>query len=269
MSKEDLQAKRALLEAMTNDELREPTTIPVDIYIREAEKLYSVFKDDIESFKSVGFKEEQVNDLGIRIGALREASSLWLTYRYNREEARRIWEERSEEGYRLRDWLLATLKVAYRKDIVLKGRLKAVASGQGHADMVQDINDLAVLGRTNPEPLKLINFDFTHFERAAKMADFLGEILGRFDADNDRFHKSKRLRDAAYTHLKEIVNEIRLFGKYLFHEKREKKLRYYSDFLRKKKRKAMLKAKNMEKKEGEKEKAKVDLSLELPSKSIN
>jgi hypothetical protein len=39
--------------------------------------------------------------------------------------------------------------------------VSAITDGSGHADMIQDLNDIAVLGRENPDPLTAIGFDLT------------------------------------------------------------------------------------------------------------
>ncbi|WP_372935386.1 hypothetical protein [Mariniphaga sediminis] len=49
----------------------------------------------------------------------------------------------------------------------------AITDGSGHADLIQDLNDIAVLGRENPDPLTSIGFDLTQLDLAATRADEL------------------------------------------------------------------------------------------------
>jgi hypothetical protein len=47
----------------------------------------------------------------------------------------------------------------YRKQPDLQAAVSEIAEGNTNADLVQDLNDLAVLGRNNPEPLLATNFN--------------------------------------------------------------------------------------------------------------
>ncbi|MBN2804148.1 MAG: hypothetical protein JXR91_13725 [Deltaproteobacteria bacterium] len=82
--------------------------------------------------------------------------------------------------------------------------------------MIQDLIDLSEIGRENPEPLKAISFDMNKIELAAQKSKEMGELRGQARADNAEDNKTKLIRDKAYTHLKEAVDEIRACGQYLF-----------------------------------------------------
>jgi hypothetical protein len=55
--------------------------------------------------------------------------------------------------------LLHAYAFTYRKHADLAVRVSAIREGATHADMIQNMNNLAVIGRENPEPLKKIHFD--------------------------------------------------------------------------------------------------------------
>lgn len=91
--------------------------------------------------------------------AHKHLKSLWYKDRYSQEEAQRDWTVRSPLAYELRDELLHDFRFAYRADVILLDRVAAIAEGNSHADMIQYLNDLAMLGRANPAPLIAIAFD--------------------------------------------------------------------------------------------------------------
>ena len=131
-----------------------------------------------------------------------------------------------------------TYRFAYRNDPVILGRVPAIDDGGGHADMIQDLNDLAVLGRENADPLTAINYDMAKLENAATLADEMAEVLATANGDKAEQNESKLTRDRGYTHLKELVDEVREAGKYLFWRNPQRLKGYSSEYWRKLARKS-------------------------------
>ena len=82
--------------------------------------------------------------------------------------------------------------------------------------MLQDLNDIAVLGKENTEPLTKINFDLTLLDKAAESADQYSSLLAEATSDRLNNSEAKILRDKAYALLKASVDEIRDCGQYVF-----------------------------------------------------
>ncbi len=82
--------------------------------------------------------------------------------------------------------------------------------------MIQDLNNLSVLGRDYAGPLSAINFDVVILDEAAAPVGEMSDLLGA--ATNERADSAgaKKIRDQAHTHLKEAVDEVRDFGQYVF-----------------------------------------------------
>jgi vacuolar-type H+-ATPase subunit E/Vma4 len=59
-------------------------------------------------------------------------------------------------------------------------------------------------------------------------------LLSEMDRDRDREKRSeaKKIRDQAYTHLKEAVDEIREFGRYVFRQNKKRSRVYASEYKR-------------------------------------
>jgi hypothetical protein len=144
--------------------------------------------------------------------------------------------KQSPEAYAFRNDLLASFRFAFRKDDALLSRVSAIAEGSGHADLIQDLNDLAVLGRENPDPLTAIGFDLTQLDLAATRADELANLLAEANGDKADPNYSKTIRDKAYTHLKELVDEIREAGKYVFRNDKNRLKGYSSSYWKKQNR---------------------------------
>ncbi|HZJ35832.1 MAG TPA: hypothetical protein VFD29_04330 [Gillisia sp.] len=229
---EDYNAKLAEIMAIPVEEVQEPT-LPVDVFLQEAENLHHWGMDDADALKVVGITMAMIKDLPVRAGACRESQSIWNKDYRSQQEAQKLWAEQSPLAYDLRNDLLQTMRFAYRKDPVLLSRVSAITDGSGHADMIQDLNDIAVLGRENTEPLAAIAFDITQLELAATRADELADLLAEANGDKADHNESKVIRDKAYTHLKKLVDEIREAGKYVFRNDKNRVKGYSSQYWRK------------------------------------
>jgi hypothetical protein len=208
--------------------------MPVEVFAKEAEYLIKWVQDDKEALIGRGLDWNVVTDIPVRIGALREADSRWYHLRFSQAEAAKAWNEQSDEGYDFRNILLHEFRHAYREDPSLLTKVSGIADGSGHADMIQDLNDLAVLGKANIEPLQATNFDTAELDRAAHLSDVLGDLLGSAEVDRDTNNVTRIIRDQAYTYLKQAVDEVRAVGQFVFWRDDKRLKGYASDYFRKK-----------------------------------
>ncbi len=217
MSKENFETKKDLLERIEQDQIKTPKA-PVDSILQEAENLYVWATKDQQALEQGSGLDwtQHVTDLPTRAGALRYAQSHWVSERYSQEEANKIWKETSEKAYKMRDDLLDDFRYAYRKRSDLINRVRSIADGYGDADMIQDLSDLSVLGKSNPDELVTAKFDLSKLDTAATDADTLAELLAKANGATQENAAAKEIRDKAYTHLKEALDEVRAAGKYVF-----------------------------------------------------
>ncbi len=179
-----------------------------------------------------------VESLPERAGALRESESLWFKIRFSREEAEKEWLTKSPAAYELRDTLLHDFRFAFRNIPEIANRVAAIAEGSGHADMIQDLNDLSVLGKANPEPLAAIGFDATLLDTAAATADEMATLLSEATVVRADRNIERIIRDRAYTYLKQALDEIRACGQYVFWRNEERYKGYISSYHKKEHKKA-------------------------------
>ena len=231
MSSTDYAAKLALIEAIDPADLKKPN-IPVKAYLQEAENLYHWAQEDKTMLQSAGLPWSWVQDLPQRIGALREAESLWFKERFGREEAQLQWDQEAPAAYALRDQLLRSMRYAYRRDGPLLKRVADIAAGTGHVDMIQDLNDIAILGRANAEPLQAVGVDAEALDQAAATAADMADLLAMVNGERAHGSSARVIRDQAYTHLKEAVDEIRACGEYVFWDNPARLDGYHSQYRR-------------------------------------
>jgi hypothetical protein len=207
--------------------------MPVEVFAKEAEYLAKWAQDDKEALTGRGLDWNLVTDMPARIGALREADSRWYNLRFSQAEAAKAWNEESDEGYDFRDILVHEFRHAYREDPALLTKVSGIADGNGHADMIQDLNDLAVLGKANIEPLQATNFDTAELDRAAHLSDVLGDLLASAEVDRETNNVTRIIRDQAYTYLKQAVDEVRTVGQFVFWRDEQRLKGYASNYFRK------------------------------------
>ena len=220
---DDYNATIETIRAIPDDKTLEPA-MPVDTYLQEGENLAKWSMMDAEALATIGITTEILNNLPVRAGALREAQSIWVKDHNSQQDAQREWAEAAPAAFAMRDQLLHDFRYAYRNDAAILARVAEIAEGDSNADMIQDLNDLSLLGKSNTGPLEAINFILERLEVAANASDELANILALANGDKSLQSESKVIRDKAYTHMKELVDEIRNAGKYLFwkNEKRYK-----------------------------------------------
>ena len=218
--------KLRIISAIPKQAIKKPT-IPVSIYIHYAEKLYQWMKDDMPEFAAAGFKISLVEDLPARISACRVAQSICVSEPDKIENACKEWLRLAPEAMDLRELLLNTYYYIFRSNDDLLYQLNLIDEDESDIDLMKDLNHLYILGKTNSEELQLINFDLFILEEAAVRSIQLSEILSDANGDNSKEKKAMDIRDQSYTYLKELIDEIKSCGRYLFW-KDEKRLTGYT-----------------------------------------
>jgi hypothetical protein len=102
--------------------------------------------------------------------------------------------------------------------------------------MIEDLNDLSLLGKDNTRLLEAINFDLSLLDKAAQTSREMAVLLDEKDRERERERgepsEAKKIRDQAYTHLKEAVDDILEAGKFVFRQNKKRLRKYASAYRR-------------------------------------
>lgn len=226
---ESYQKLKKQIEAIDEKDVRQPD-IPVDVFNQEAENLYQVALTDKEALLARGLKEENISLLAEAAGACRYAEAEWNKERNEKQAAEREWKEKSPEAYELRSDLIDELEFAFYGEHELLSALDRIRDGNGDADMIQDLMDLSVLGKEYTSFLQETHFDAALLDQAETVADEMSELLGRANGMRDSNQESKLMRDRAYTFLRELVSEVRRYGKFVFRKDEDHAAKYASEY---------------------------------------
>lgn len=213
--------------------VKTPHNIPMAIYIQEAEDLHHWVLQDKEALTAAGLDAKYVNDLPDLCEAATVAEREWYVQLNSVTKGVLEWEKQAPPAFELRKQLLHHFRFAFRGYPHLLQALKHISGGgKSYAAQIQDLNDLAVLGRANLQLLEAIPFDMSLLDKAAQASFDLSMVLADAIRDRRRPSDAKEVRDLAYTRLKEAVDEIRFYGRYVFRGNKERLIGYRSQHMR-------------------------------------
>ena len=234
---QDLQALLPALEAIPPGDLVMPS-MPVATFLQEAEDLNAWLQPDRAALEAHGQPPALLESLPARIGALREAESAWNAARFDREQAQADYEELSAQALDEFAQCVRHFRYAFRKHPGLLARLPSGTGWATDAERIQELNNLAVLGREHVELLAAAGFDPALLDDLAATSDLLADKCALARGERASGRGSKVLRDRAYTHLKDAVDEIRAAGRFLFWTDEVRLAGYRSEYMRKSRAKA-------------------------------
>ncbi len=237
MAKNEFELKKEVIEAIENETVKYPN-IPVDAALQESEDLTVWCQQDKELLVKSGLDWGLVEDLPIRTGACRYIQSEWQKEYRSIEDAQREWAEKSPTAFKLRDELLHHFKFAFHNRPDLLSRVKNIAEGGTNADMIQDLSDLSVLGKSNKDLFLNTLMETSQLDLAASTSDSLAVVLANSNGEKLKDNEKRILRDKAYAHMKEAVDEIRRCGQYVFWRDKIRYTGYTSRFIKRKNQKA-------------------------------
>mgnify|MGYP003624723680 CR=1 FL=1 len=208
--------------------------IPVDITIGESGTLNRYATEDEEVLLAKGLKEGLIQQLIPSAKFLQDKQSAWIAVYQSALSSTQQWEAKIDEARLLQRELKHDFQFAYRNDPDILKKLKNIVGGNGNMDLIQDLSDYPAFAKQYPEPLTAILFDTSKTDRAKQISLDLVDLMNEVDGvKNSKNRPEKLMRDRAYTHLKQLVDEIRAYGKYAFWNDEEKQKRYSSEYLRK------------------------------------
>jgi hypothetical protein len=206
--------------------------MPYQVYINEAEALHTRASLDIALLDKYNLTPDHLNRLLVCTGALRTAQSNWEAKRSAKKKARDAWDAEAPELFRFRDEMADHMEFALRDNPRALEIVKKIKEGTSRSDAIQDLADLAVLGRENTPALTAINYELNLLDKATEMSDYYGALLGDINGRMYFEDDVKLVRDKSYTLTKEIVDKIRSYGKFIFRNNPEKQKAYASKYNR-------------------------------------
>jgi hypothetical protein len=208
--------------------------VPLAFMLLEASNLYEWCQADREALIYANLDWKVVEDLPLRIEALKSIEAVWNSERLTTTESQQKWKAALPVAIKLKKELIRCFFYAYKNNMKAYSKVQRIAEGNDYADMNQDLISLAVLGKKNPDELNAIHLDMSMLDTAYTMSFELGAIWAR--TKNERISDSEnlKLRNKAFYHLKEGMEAVRFAGKYAFRHDKERLKGYLNGWSRKK-----------------------------------
>ena len=128
--------------------------------------------------------------------------------------------------------MLQTLRFVYGNDAEVSKRITEITKGDGYNDVIQDLHDIAYMGKQDLTVFTSFNYDVTLFDKAETTSSELMILLARKNGERNSDNEFKTLRDKCFYYVKEVVDYIRKYGKYAFRNDPEKARLYTSAYYR-------------------------------------
>jgi hypothetical protein len=216
----------------------EAPRMPIAMALQEANDLETLLTEDAAvtpKLLAIGLPREVVLALAPSVSLAREAQSRWVVVRDgSKPEAQR---EREARGDALRQELLSAARWNLRDDRAALGTLSAIAEGESLSDLIQDLNDLAeLIERKRAAFERDETFDVAaSAEEARTLSSEISAGVGAARLESDAA-TARALRDRAYTHMAEVVGEIREAGRHAYRHEPRMQRYFTSRYLERKRR---------------------------------
>ncbi len=223
----DLTKHREFINGLPDNEIK-TINMPLYSFLQEAENLAVWAIDDIPFLRTKKYDETKIVLIQELAGACRHAQSLWNKELNSRSEARTEWKIERTNGFKLRDNLVRSFRFAFRNKPQKLKLIDAIDTGLTNSDMIQDLSDLAVIGKDNLNLLDSI-VKLELLDKAEKLSDNLATVFAKANGDIRSTDSTKKLRDKAYSVLKIEVDELREYGKFIFANNNDRLKGYISN----------------------------------------
>ena len=202
---------RHKLESLS--EVRSPDQ-PIDIYFQETEDLLThVTANGLQSvLVDEGLDEAAITEVAVALAAARMAQTEWTLL--NDREKPVDQKELEARGYALRTMVIKKARFTLRKDKSAQSTISNIVDGEGLADLVQDLDDLAkLLGDQADAFNRNRNFDSAKAKaELTETAQAIRSGLSGFRM-NPAQTKAVELRNRAWTYLDDLVDDLREAGR--------------------------------------------------------
>lgn len=144
-----------------------------------------------------------------------------------------LWDEKSPAAHLLRQNLVRSLKFAFASNKAAAAKVSKLGDKTSNAAMIQALRDISVFGKEHIELLRNTSFDITMLDTAAVMSREMASLLGAVNSRRAYCSDSLKIRNQAFTYLKEAVTELKRHAAFVLWKEPARLKGYASDYNRK------------------------------------
>jgi hypothetical protein len=187
----------------------ERPSLPVRVLLLEADRLRKAAHASAAQLKKLpGFIAAHLHDLPALIEHLSDTEKLWGRTRFAKTQSSRG--ALRKEAEELRSTIMNAGRYLLRRDATAQAELARIGEGEGLADLIQDLDDLADFVEAHASTFAL---DRRLPKKASQRARQLADELREADPGDGGAMRARNLAAAA---LDFVVGEVRAAARYLF-----------------------------------------------------
>jgi hypothetical protein len=206
------------------------------IFLQEAYNIYMYALADRDALCAKGLDEKLLQELPRRIDFAREMEGRWYVSRYSEVPSAKELEKVYTIVDESRKELLAAMEYALFGEDIAK-MVIYIKKGDGTADYIQDLSDIALLAERNIQLLKDAGCNLLYLDRLNEYRYKYAELVARCTVEEDEKPLVQRDRDMAYTFLVVALEAVRRAAHYAFWNDKKRLRGYASEYFRKSTRK--------------------------------
>jgi hypothetical protein len=230
----------------SNDLRKSKPTMRIADFLQEAEILYEWCQEDKKELMKVSLTWQLVEDLPVRAGALRKIHARCTKEFKSLTDSQKQWKDASLKGKALRKKLERYISFILRDIPNEYAKIRKIKKGNTNADLIQNLNTLSVLGSMHKEKLEEAGMNLNLLDLASAESENLLDLYGTFKSSARDSPLAYELRNKAYHHLKQAMDEIRRRGKLALQDYPDRLKGYSSDYIRRMNQKSKNKGKHPE-----------------------
>jgi hypothetical protein len=207
-----------------------PPEIPVGIFVQEALDLHKWCIPDREALIKVALDWKYAEEIPIRAEALNILEADWSAERDSQPECQKELKAELPLARNLRDEIAHEFYRAFRFLPQECAIVTRISHDGTNAELIQSLFDLAELGARLHKELLQIQMDPGILDKARQTGERLTKLQALVNGVLKEGSAGQELRNKAYYHLKEAVDEVRSAGQHVFWRDKERHKGYISAY---------------------------------------
>jgi len=223
-------------------------SVPVGLFVQEAMDLYKWCRSDKDALVYAGLDWSVVEEIPGRAETLSAIHSEWTEFRNTPNKYRKEWRVALPEALNLRSELIHNFRHAFHAEPRELAKIKRIVKGETNAAISMSLYALGTLGIRNSAMLEKIHMDMGMLEQAKQKSDALSSLQAQVTNSKYNMIVKRTIRNQAFWHLKEGVDEVRRVGQFVFNKDNDKHKGYVSLYKKNKRQRQLKTTQDLNKK---------------------
>jgi hypothetical protein len=197
------------------NEVVEIPSVPISYFIKDALTIKAWATDDMDELKKVNYNSLQLKRIEDMAYACEFINREWCEVCNTLNYSTAGWNSLSDKAINIINSLIHTLRFAFRNDPELITVIELISDRNTKTNIIKNLNDLYYTGKDNAIIVDDI-IDNNLLNDAHNLSEQLMTELEKINGDFYSENTIRVMRDKTYYLLKNEVDELKHYGRYLF-----------------------------------------------------